>query len=114
MNNSVLLTIASVVGIGVGQILFKIASSKINSANLIGSIAFNIPLLAALIIYGFSTLIWIIALRGAPLSKLYPLFALAFIFVPVLESIVFKSDLRTSSLLGGGVIVLGVWIALKG
>lgn len=113
MDRPLLLTLISVAGVAFGQVLFKAASSRIDSGNLLGSLMLNLPLFFALLIYALATLTWIFALRAAPLSRLYPFFALSFIAVPLLEAFILKTELRASSILGGLIIAMGVWVAVK-
>ncbi len=112
--NSVLLTLLCVVGIGVGQILFKLSASAsaANDQSILGFL--NGWLVAALVLYGAATLLWIYVLRVVPLALAYPLFALAFVLVPVLAHYVFDEPLRMSSLVGGVLIVAGVAISTRG
>lgn len=106
-------TIVCVFGIAVGQILFKQAAR--NTLPEQGLLAmFNSWMIAALVLYGGATLLWIYVLRSTPLGLAYPLFALAFLIVPVLSSLFLGEPLRLSSLIGGVLIVVGVYVSTRG
>jgi drug/metabolite transporter (DMT)-like permease len=107
-----LLTLVCVGGIAGGQILFRLAAERIDSQRLLGSLLGNGWLWVALVVYGLATLLWIQVLRTAPLNRVYPLFALAFVVVPVVEHLVWGQPLRWQSWAGGAVIALGVAISV--
>lgn len=108
------LTFICMLGIAAGQILFRISAQRIDAQHLLSSTLLNLPLWIALAVYGLATLLWIHVLRTAPLNRVYPVFALAFLVVPVLETLVLGTPLRRQSLIGGAVIMVGVWIAVQG
>ena len=107
-----LLTLVCVAGIASGQILFRLAAERIDSARLLPSLVTNTWLWVALAVYGLATLLWIHVLRSAPLNRVYPLFALAFVVVPLLEHWVWQQPLRWQSWVGGMVIALGVALSV--
>ena len=108
-----LLTLLCVAGISVGQILFKLAARQ--GSPLEGLTAMvNGWMLAALILYGAATLLWVYVLRSTPLAIAYPLFALAFVLVPVLSFFFLNEPLRFSSFAGGALIMLGVVVSTQG
>ena len=107
-----LLTLVCVAGIAGGQILFRLAAVRIDSVRWIDTVVLNPWLWLALGVYGLATLLWIHVLRSAPLHRVYPLFALAFVVVPWLEAWVWKEPLRWQSWAGGGLIVVGVALSV--
>ena len=106
-----MLTLACVGGIAAGQVLFQLAARRIDGARWLASLALNPYLWSALVVYGAATLLWIHVLRTAPLSRAYPLFALAFVAVPILEHWVWQQPIRWQSHVGGLLIVAGVAIS---
>lgn len=106
-------TLLCVLGIALGQIFFKKAALELPAGSNLLDMALNRWLLVALIIYGLATLAWVHILRSAPLAYAYPLFALAFVIVPVLAHLVFGDPLRWPSFVGGMLILLGVFIAAR-
>jgi drug/metabolite transporter (DMT)-like permease len=110
------LTLLCVVLIAVGQLLFKAAAGqwRIDGWSWATLRSFLSPtLLLALVLYGLTTVLWVLVLRSAPLSIAYPLYALVFLLVPILAHFVFGEPLSWNSLVGGAVIMLGVMIAIR-
>lgn len=104
----VLLTLACVLGIAIGQILFKQAAMSIQVATAWQDWVFNGWLLSALVLYGATTLFWVWILRQAPLHLAYPFMGLAFIIVPCMEYFFFGTAVSVRTLLGGALILAGV------
>lgn len=102
-------------GLAVGNLLFKKTATTIDMVSstfwgLFGNGWFYL----ALSVYGCATLFWIWLLRKTPLTLAYPVFALGFVVVPILDHLYFKESLRFSTLIGGGIIVIGVIVATRG
>ena len=110
----ILLSLASTLGISVGQILFRVSAQRIDPQRWIASTLGNPWLWAGLVVYAGATVLWLQVLRSAPLSRVYPLIALAFIVVPLLDALLLGETLRPQSLIGGAIIVVGVAIAIQG
>ena len=113
---SLLLTLACVVLIAVGQLLFKSAAGqwRVEGWSWATLRGFLSPvMLIALIIYAAATLLWVFVLRTVPLSSAYALFSLAFLIVPVLAWIFLGETLSLNTLIGGAIIVVGVIIAVR-
>jgi drug/metabolite transporter (DMT)-like permease len=109
------LTLLCVVLIAVGQLLFKSAAGqwRIDGWSWATLRSFLSPtLLLALVLYGLTTVLWVMVLRSVPLSIAYPLYALVFMLVPILAHFAFGEALSWNSLVGGAVIMLGVMIAI--
>lgn len=107
-----LLTSLCVLGITAGQILFRLAAQRIDGSRLWASALGNVWLWVALLIYGVATLLWIHVLRTAPLHRVYPLFAMAFVCVPLVEHWLWSQPLRWQSWVGGLLIVAGVAVSV--
>jgi len=113
---SLLLTLACVVLIAVGQLLFKSAAGqwRIDGWSWATLRGFLSPvMLIALVIYAAATLLWVFVLRTVPLSSAYAMFSLAFLIVPVLAWIFLGETLSLNTLIGGAIIVVGVIIAVR-
>lgn len=110
----IVLSLASTFGISIGQILFRLSAQHIDPQRWIASTLGNGWLWAALIVYAVATVLWVNVLRTAPLSRVYPLIALAFVVVPLLDTLLLGEPLRPQSLIGGVIIVFGVVIAIQG
>jgi drug/metabolite transporter (DMT)-like permease len=108
--------LACVVAISCGQILFKLASKDIvfeHSYKMLVSLMQNAYLMAGLLLYMATTLLWIGLLRVVDLRQAYPIMALAFIIVPVLGRYFLHEKLELNTILGGMVIVAGIWISVR-
>ncbi len=105
-----ILIISVVMTISVGQLLFKRTASMLNTATNGLWALFNPYLITAFAIYGLATLAWVYILRQVPLSLAYPLFALSFLFVPLLSTILFREPFTLKMLAGSAAIVFGVYL----
>lgn len=103
-----LLSIICVVGIAAGQILFKYSAMAINQA---GSIFALRPLFlfgSTVALYGITSIGWVLILRHAELGKIYPIMALAFVFVPLASHFLFGERFSTGYFFGSGMIAAGL------
>ncbi len=107
------ITILCVLGISLGQILFKKAAGAITDATQWQHWAFNGWLIAALALYGVTTLVWIWVLRNAPLHLAYPFMALAFLIVPCLGWLFLGETIAWPTFAGGALILLGIVLASR-
>ena len=107
------LTALCVLGIGFGQILFRKGAVGIDSERVVASTLTSPSLWVALLVYAAATVLWVYVLRYAPLNRVYPVFALAFILVPALESMLLGEPFRLQTLIGGAIIFVGVAIAVR-
>ncbi|WP_068635753.1 EamA family transporter [Thauera butanivorans] len=107
------ITILCVLGISLGQILFKKAAMTIVDASQWQQWVFNGWLIVALALYGITTLVWIWVLRHAPLHLAYPFMALAFLIVPCLGWLFMGEPVRLATWAGGALILLGITIASR-
>ncbi|WP_341646869.1 EamA family transporter [Thauera sp. SDU_THAU2] len=107
------ITILCVLGISLGQILFKKAAMTIVDASQWQQWVFNGWLIVALALYGITTLVWIWVLRHAPLHLAYPFMALAFLIVPCLGWLFMGEPVRLTTWAGGALILLGITIASR-
>lgn len=110
----VLLTLACVFGIALGQLFFKKAAVGLPAQPGIIDWLLNGWLLVALVLYGVTTLLWVWILRHTPLHLAYPFMGLAFLLVPIMASLWLKEPLHWQSLAGGILILAGVWLAASG
>lgn len=107
------MTVLCVLGISIGQVLFKHAATSIADATQWKDWAFNGWLLGALILYGATTLAWIGVLRHAPLRLAYPFMGLAFLIVPCLGRLFLGEPLHGLTLAGGTLILLGITLVAR-
>jgi drug/metabolite transporter (DMT)-like permease len=97
-----------VVLISIGQVLFKYSALRADPKGGIWALLLNPYLVSAGVIYAGATLLWVMQLRSVPLNRAYPLFALAFIMVPLLSNWIFGEKLSIPYILGSVVVVVGV------
>jgi drug/metabolite transporter (DMT)-like permease len=110
------LTLGCVALLAIGQVLFKIAALqwRIDGwswATLRGFL--SMPMIAALVVYGVATILWVYVLRFVPLVAAYAVFSLAFIITPLFAHVALGEPLTLKTLVGGAIIVLGVTVAVS-
>ncbi|MBS0494668.1 MAG: hypothetical protein JSS31_12090 [Proteobacteria bacterium] len=104
-------TLACVVCIAIGQLLFKKAAAALPHDPTAVDWITNGWLIASLALYGFTTLAWVWILRHAPLHLAYPFMGLAFLIVPTLAWAFLGEPLHWRTLAGGALIMAGVALA---
>ena len=105
------LTLVSVLAIGVGQILFKLAAQAASRGSGAVSDLLNAWLLAALMIYAIATALWVWVLKSSPLNLAYPFMGFAFIVVPLLAAVFLGEPLNYRVLAGAALVGSGVAVA---
>ncbi|MBU1351290.1 MAG: hypothetical protein KKB95_05295 [Gammaproteobacteria bacterium] len=104
-------TLLCVLGISMGQLLFKKAAAALPAVVSLPALLQNGWLIAALALYGITTLGWVWILRHAPLHMAYPFMGLAFLIVPTLAWTFLGEPLHWRTLAGGALIMAGVALA---
>lgn len=97
-----------IISLSLGQVLFKQVAINYSRYGLFYDIRVIGVLAVAAILYLTSTILWIWILRYVELSKVYPYFALAFVFVPLLGVCFFGEALTVRYGVGVLLIVAGV------
>ncbi len=113
MAAEILLVLASVGMVGCAQILFKLAAQTARTESFTwGTVGswLSPSMLAALVVSLGGTVLWVWVLRKAPLGIVYPLYALTFILVPLLDWALFGMPLTPRQWGGAAAIVAGVWL----
>lgn len=107
------LTLATVIALSAGQILFKIAAESLTfSLAHIWQAATNIKLIVALCVYFVATVMWLYVLKTTPLRVAYPFIALAFAIVPILSNLFLNEPVHWNTFLGALLIGVGVWVSV--
>ena len=108
-----LLAIICVIGIAVGQILFKMSSSSLSKSGTWFDVYTVTILLSAFALYGLTTILWVYVLQRAELGKIYPLMALAFVIVPIGSHLIFGERFQPQYMVGVALIIVGIVVAVK-
>ena len=109
--NQIILILLTVVLLSVGQLLFKMVA--MDTKNIDISSLLQPKLILALCVYGIATILWIAVLRHTPLRIAYPFAGLAFLIVPVLSWFWMDEQISLNTIVGGTVILVGVWITVS-
>lgn len=105
------IALACVLGIAAGQVLFKMsANAASDGAGILSPKALSI-LIVALGVYGVTTLAWVWVLRKSELGKIYPLMALAFVFVPLGSYFILGERFAPRYFAGILLIVVGIIVS---
>ena len=97
-----------VIGLTVGQLLFKSAATAWSNSTTVMDASVLLPILAAMALYGVTSLGWVWILRRIELGRVYPVMAAAFILVPLGSHFVFGERFSAQYCLGAGLIALGI------
>lgn len=97
-----------------GQILFKLAAARLETVDPAGylRLAFEPIMIAALVLYGLGTLIWVSALKFVPLTIAYPFMALTFCAVPAFSALWLGETVDLRYALGVVTILTGLGMIL--
>ena len=105
---------ATVSSISIGQLLFKTAAVRANSAHSLFAPNVLLALGCALLMYAGATLIWIWVLRSVPLTLAYACISLSFVIVPILARIFLNEPLTARVAAGLMLIICGILISISG
>ncbi|MEG3064110.1 MAG: hypothetical protein RR857_24510 [Comamonas sp.] len=112
---SIILAIFTVLGLSTGQILFKMAAQELNGDGSILMLALkNTHLWIALLVYGVSTVFWVLLLRQVPLKLAYPFVGCAFFIVPLLAHFFLGETISWHGIFGAVLIASGIYVSLLG
>jgi drug/metabolite transporter (DMT)-like permease len=105
-----LLCVLNVIFLVIGQTLFKIGTKDkvIDSASAVAKAVLSPPILLGLFLYAATTVLWLYVLTKMPLSRAYPIQALAYPIVVALSFFLFKEDITAIRWVGAGVIFVGI------
>ncbi len=105
--------ILCVVGLAIGQILFKISATALSESGTFFAIKPAAILFAAMCLYGITSVAWVWVLQKVELGRVYPLMALAFILVPLGSHLVFGERFQPQYFIGVAMIMIGIVVAVK-
>lgn len=105
------LALVCVVGIACGQILFKLSAHALSESGMsIKTFGF---FFAAMCLYGVTSIAWVVVLRKLELGKVYPLMALAFVFVPLASYFALGERFAPQYFVGVALIIAGICVAVR-
>lgn len=105
--------ILCVIGLAVGQILFKVSATALSETGTFFAIQPAALLLAAMCLYGCTSVAWVWVLQKVELARVYPLTALGFVLVPIGSHLVFGERFQPQYFIGVTMIMVGIFIAVK-
>jgi len=95
-----------------GQVMFKLVALRAplvgNLTQRLMALALDRYFLAALVLYGALTLLWVCILTFTPLSRAYVFIALAFAITPLAGGFLFAEPISLRLVVGIGLIVGGL------
>lgn len=106
----ILVFLCTVVG-AAAQMLIKEGATTVKQPGFIGAIVAmltNPPLFAGYCLYGFNTILMVLALKDGELSLIYPVIALTYVWVEIVSMFVFHEPMNAFKAIGITVIVAGV------
>ena len=111
--SQILLLVGYAAAMAAGQMLFKVAAMQDAGANSwserISAMLVNGYFVAALILYGALTVLWVWILTGVPISRAYPFVALAFALTPVLGILLFNEPASVRFAIGIVLVLCGLY-----
>ena len=102
-----------VLGLAIGQILFKISATSLAESGSFFAVKTAATLLAAMCLYGITSVAWVWILQKVELGRVYPMMALAFVLVPIGSHLVFGEKFTPQYAIGVALIVVGIIITAK-
>jgi len=116
--NVIIIILIGITFASLGQICWKIGMNSIGSISSLNlstllTMFLNPSILAGLVMYGLSTVFWLVALSKKELSYVYPFIALTFIIVLTLSKLLLNEEIGTYQLIGSGIVLLGLILIIK-
>jgi len=116
--NAIPIIIIGVILAALGQVSWKMGMNQAGQLSAINyttlsAVLMNPYVLLGFLMYGLSTIFWLIALSKKDLSFVYPFMSLTYIFVLVLSSLVLKESIGVNKVVGTLAIIIGLLIIAK-
>jgi drug/metabolite transporter (DMT)-like permease len=107
----ILLLALYALGMASGQILFKLAANDVAlRGGLIPGLLTSRVFWLAVALYGVLTVLWVWLLMRIPLVYAYPFMTLAFVFTPLLASLILGEGVGGAYLVGSALLLAGLLI----
>jgi len=116
--NAIIIIIIGVIFAAFGQVSWKLGMNQSGHLENLGfaaltGVILNPFVLLGLVMYGLSTIFWLIALSKKDLSFVYPFISLTYVLVLVLSSLVLKESIGLNKLVGTIIIIIGLIIIAR-
>lgn len=108
-----IVAVLCVVGLAVGQILFKVSATSLTQTGSFFAYKTASTLIAAMTLYAITSIAWVWVLQKVELGRVYPLMALAFVLVPLGSHFVFGERFQPQYFIGVALIMAGIVVAVK-
>lgn len=105
--------ILCVLGLAIGQILFKVSATALAESGSFFAFKTAATLIAAMCLYGITSVLWVWVLQKIDLGRVYPLMALAFVLVPLGSHFAFGERFQSQYFIGVAMIITGIIVAVK-
>lgn len=112
-----LVILACVLVVAGGQLLFKTVGLRLGDQGFEALLEDHLAaalFLIALVLYGLSTLGWVLALRQVPLSTAYLFMSLSFVIVPAAAWYFLNEAIDWRTLAGSALIIAGIVLSSSG
>lgn len=117
MNLTLLAACLTMLILSLGQVILKLFAAELSHFTLsLSGLLQNSGLISKYFIllgvtYGSVFCLWIFVLQKMELSRAFPFAALTFVFVPLLSYLFLNETISMSTILGAGVIIVGIIIS---
>lgn len=112
----ILLILANIIFLVIGQTFWKYGSTKLEMSNTLTGIISMICspwIIMGGVFFVLGTFIWIYLLSKYPLSLLYPLQSLAYVFGLIIAAVIFHEHISLTRWMGVFIILVGVYFVAK-
>jgi len=107
------IAILCVIGLSIGQILFKITATLANDSGTFISFKPIAMLFMAMLLYFVCSMAWVWVLQKVELGRVYPLTALAFVLVPINCYLLLEERFTHQYFIGVVIIAIGMLVVVK-
>ncbi len=105
----------------IAQLLLKAGAGSLagvelragNALLIAGRMISSMPILAGLVCYALSVVVWILALARVEVSVAYPMLSIGYVVNALAAWWLFGENLSGARIAGIGVILLGVWLVAR-
>lgn len=108
-----IVAILCVVGLAIGQLLFKASANSLSVTGSFFALKTAITLFSAMALYATTSIAWVWVLQKVELGKVYPLMALAFVLVPLGSYFILGERFQPQYFVGVVLIMAGIVVAVR-